>query len=393
MFTGLIQEVGRITRIEQTGANRRITVTVEQAARELKIGDSIAVSGVCLTAVDVGMGTFSADLAAETWVRTSFSRLREGARVNLELPLAANARLGGHMVQGHVDGTGTFLGLEPIPEAQDFWLHIEAPVELAKYLVFKGSVAIEGISLTLARVEGNRITIAIIPHTCEMTNLQSLQPGDPVNIETDIIAKYLEKWSSETTGVRSQKSEVERLDAGFQGSSFASSLTKVERPEKPPELPYVVTGSLDAHGKHFGIVVSRFNAFITERLLQGALDALRRSGASDGDIEIVRVPGAWEIPSAARLLAKTGQVDAVICLGCLIRGETLHYEVIANEVGRGIGQSAQDTNVPHAFGVLTCNTLEQALDRAGLKLGNKGFDAALAAIEMANLHRSKLTAD
>ena len=144
-------------------------------------------------------------------------------------------------------------------------------------------------------------------------------------------------------------------------------------------------GKLDATGRRFGIVVSRFNAFITERLLAGALDALRRAGARDRDIEMVRVPGSFEIAAAARTLAKTGRVDAVIGLGCILRGETSHYEHLANEVTRGIGQSAQDTGVPHAYGVLTCDTLEQAIDRAGLKSGNKGYEAALSAVEMANV--------
>ncbi len=147
-------------------------------------------------------------------------------------------------------------------------------------------------------------------------------------------------------------------------------------------------GSLSAAGKRFGIVVSRFNAFITERLLQSAYDGLLRSGARKRDIEIVRVPGAFEIPLAARTLAETEKFDAVICLGCLLRGDTAHYDVIVNEVTRGIGQSAQETGVPHAFGVLTCETLEQAIDRAGLKMGNKGFEAALAAVEMAALKQS-----
>lgn len=156
-------------------------------------------------------------------------------------------------------------------------------------------------------------------------------------------------------------------------------------PEKAPQHPKAIEGALDARGKRFGIVVSRFNSFITERLMQGALDALRRTGAKDSDIEIVRVPGAYEIPSAARMLAETRRFDAVICIGCLIRGETLHYEVIANEVGRGVGQSALETGVPHAFGVLTVDNLEQAIDRAGLKAGNKGFEAGLAAVEMARV--------
>jgi 6,7-dimethyl-8-ribityllumazine synthase len=145
--------------------------------------------------------------------------------------------------------------------------------------------------------------------------------------------------------------------------------------------------SLNAAGKHFAIVVSRFNSFITERLLDGALLALRQCGTDPNDIAVVHVPGAFEIPAAARQLAQTGRYHAIVCIGCLLRGGTLHYEVIANEVTRGVGQSAQETGVPHAFGVLTCDTLEQALDRAGLKAGNKGFEAGLAAVEMASLRQ------
>ena len=144
---------------------------------------------------------------------------------------------------------------------------------------------------------------------------------------------------------------------------------------------------LNAASKQFAIVVSRFNSFITERLLDGALLALRQCGANPKDIAVVHVPGAFEIPAAARKLAQTGGYHAIVCIGCLLRGGTLHYEVIANEVTRGVGQSAQDTGVPHAFGVLTCDTLEQAIDRAGLKAGNKGFEAALAAVEMTSLRQ------
>ena len=147
-------------------------------------------------------------------------------------------------------------------------------------------------------------------------------------------------------------------------------------------------GKLDATGMRFVIVVSRFNSFITERLLQSACDGLLRSGAREKDIDIARVPGSFEIPSAARTLAETKKYDAILCLGCLLRGDTAHYDVIVNEVARGVGQSAQETGVPHAFGVLTCETLEQAIDRAGLKMGNKGFEAALAAVEMANLRKA-----
>ena len=153
-----------------------------------------------------------------------------------------------------------------------------------------------------------------------------------------------------------------------------------------PEAPFsALEGELDASGKRFAIVVARFNAFITERLLLSACDGLLRTGAAKKDIAVVRVPGAFEIPSAARTLAETKKYDAIICLGCLLRGGTAHYDVIVNEVTRGIGQSAQETGIPHAFGVLTCDTLDQAIDRAGLKMGNKGFEAALAAVEMASL--------
>jgi 6,7-dimethyl-8-ribityllumazine synthase len=157
--------------------------------------------------------------------------------------------------------------------------------------------------------------------------------------------------------------------------------------------PVAVEGDLSAAGMKFAIVVARWNAVITERLLEGALDALLRSGATRSEIEVIRVPGAWEVPAAARTVASVGRVDAIVTLGCLIRGETAHYEAIYNEVARGIGQSQQETGMPHSFGVLTCETLEQALNRAGIKAGNKGFEAAVAAIEMVSLRRKLLRSD
>jgi len=151
--------------------------------------------------------------------------------------------------------------------------------------------------------------------------------------------------------------------------------------------PVALEGDLSAEGMKFAIVVARWNAVITDRLLEGALDAMLRSGAKRQDIQIVRVPGAWEVPAAARTIAEQKKVDAIVTLGCLIRGETAHYEAIYNEVSRGIGQSQQETGIPHGFGVLTCETLEQALNRAGIKAGNKGFEAAAAAIEMVSVTR------
>ena len=214
MFTGLVEEVGTITSIVERAGNHRITIKAPETAKELKQGNSVAVSGVCLTALDIQSDSFCADLAAETWARTSLSRITEGARINLELPLRADGRMGGHIVQGHVDGTGRLVVLEPIPNADDFWLLIDIPEDLEKYVVFKGSIAIEGISLTVAKLEGLRLTIAIIPHTIRMTNLGSLKPGDPVNIETDIVAKYLEKWMKRDE--QNSSVTVERLVAqGF----------------------------------------------------------------------------------------------------------------------------------------------------------------------------------
>ena len=146
-------------------------------------------------------------------------------------------------------------------------------------------------------------------------------------------------------------------------------------------------GELSGRGFRFGVVVARFNSFITDRLLAAALDTLHAAGASEDDIEIVRVPGSFEIPVAAKKLAASGRFAAVICIGCILRGETSHYDYVCSESARGIMLAQMDTGVPMAFCVLTCDTLEQAIDRAGLKGGNKGAEAALAAIEMANLSR------
>jgi riboflavin synthase len=193
MFTGIVEEVGRVTRIEQRKENRRITVTANNVPRDLKIGYSVAVNGVCLTALDIKPESFCADLAPETWARTSFSRMHEGALVNLELPMKADGRFGGHIVQGHVDGVGKLVALERIADSENWWLRIELPRDVEKYTVHKGSISIEGISLTVARLEGRTCTVAIIPHTVGMTNLNSLKRGDPVNLEADVIAKYVEK--------------------------------------------------------------------------------------------------------------------------------------------------------------------------------------------------------
>jgi riboflavin synthase len=214
MFTGIIEEVGHVASIEIKGQQRRLTVVSSRLVRELKQGDSISVSGVCLTAVDISKESFTCDLAQDTWLRTSFSRLKPEALVNLELPMRASGRFDGHIVQGHVDGVGNVIAFERVADGNDYLLKINVPSELTRYIVAKGSLAIEGISLTVAAIDGTRVRVAIIPHTSEVTNLQSLKPGDPVNLEVDVIAKYVENM----IGAQKAKSSItlEKLArAGF----------------------------------------------------------------------------------------------------------------------------------------------------------------------------------
>jgi riboflavin synthase len=207
MFTGLIETTGTVVSVEQREGSRRIAIAATGIS--LRTGDSIAVSGVCLTAVDLEPSLFHADLAAETVARTSLSLLAPGATVNLELPTPAGAPLGGHVVQGHVDGTGTLLSLAPVdahaaPGSADWWLRVAVPAQLSRYMVEKGSIAIEGISLTIARwepgtPEGDIVSVAIIPHTYARTNLHSLKVGQAVNIEADVLIKFMEQRASMET--------------------------------------------------------------------------------------------------------------------------------------------------------------------------------------------------
>ena len=208
MFTGLIETTGTILAVEQREGSRRIAIAVPvEKALTLRTGDSIAVSGVCLTALDIEPGRFHADLAAETVARTSLSLLAPGSTINLELPTPTGAPLGGHVVQGHVDGTGTLLSLQPVdaqadPALADWWLRVAVPAQLSRYMVEKGSIAIEGISLTIARwepgtAEGDVVSVAIIPHTYARTNLHTLKAGQPVNIEADVLIKFMEQRALE----------------------------------------------------------------------------------------------------------------------------------------------------------------------------------------------------
>ncbi|HEX5434779.1 MAG TPA: riboflavin synthase [Candidatus Angelobacter sp.] len=215
MFTGLIQETGRIADLRELHAKKsgtltRITIAAAKIPRQLQSGDSVAVSGVCLTAMEIKGKQFCADLAEETVQRTSLVRLKKGSLVNLELPVRPQDRLGGHIVQGHVDGVGKMVSLAKIKGRDDWRLVVEIPPPLARYVVPQGSIALEGISLTVAAIRNNSLEIAIIPHTWEATNVHDLRPGDPVNVEVDVLAKYVEKMVSRHDSAPLKREELIR---------------------------------------------------------------------------------------------------------------------------------------------------------------------------------------
>jgi len=208
MFTGLIEATGTIIEIipsRRTPGPTRITFSAPAIAPKLNTGDSVAVSGVCLTALNMTPTTFSADLAEETLARTTLSKLKAGTLVNLELPTPSGSPMGGHVVQGHVDGVGTLIAVEPInpdDEATTDWrLRLSVPPELSKYIAPQGSITVDGISLTVAGISGDVVSIAIIPHTYAATAINTLRPGSPINIEVDVLAKYAEKQSLARPGL------------------------------------------------------------------------------------------------------------------------------------------------------------------------------------------------
>ncbi len=245
MFTGIIEEVGTVAELKSGEKGGRLRIECKRVLPKLRVASSVAVSGCCLTVVEKDKRGFACDLAPETLHRTGFRRLAVGAKVNLEAGLTPSTPLGGHIVQGHVDGTGTLVGLTPAgdpstssgqalstssgqapstnSEQGNFWLDVDIPESLTRYLVEKGSVAVEGISLTVAAIKGTRLRVAVIPFTVEQTNLRTLQAGDPVNLECDVLAKYVEKLLLERppaatgrTQPQTGKLTLERLiDEGF----------------------------------------------------------------------------------------------------------------------------------------------------------------------------------
>jgi len=192
MFTGIIEELGTVESVQTRSAGSRLKIGCTSVRKDLVEGASVAVNGVCLTAVDLTGDGFHADAAPETLRRSNLGALRAGSRVNLERPLSANGRLDGHIVQGHVDGTGEFLSLDALGD-DNWWLRIRVPAELDPFLVFKGSIAIDGISLTIASLESDVVAVTIIPHTFRNTTLAGYKPGARVNLECDVLAKHVEK--------------------------------------------------------------------------------------------------------------------------------------------------------------------------------------------------------
>jgi riboflavin synthase len=205
MFTGIIEELGRVRSVEQRGNDARIVIQARTVTSDAHEGDSIAVNGVCLTALDVTRESFAADCSRETLERSTLGRLRNGTPVNLERAVTPATRLGGHIVQGHVDARGEFVSA--LDHGSSWTIRIAYPREIAPYLVFKGSVAVEGISLTIAGLVDKFFEVAIIPKTWQVTNLSQLQPGDPVNLEADVIAKYVERILAESSRFRDRDNE------------------------------------------------------------------------------------------------------------------------------------------------------------------------------------------
>jgi riboflavin synthase len=215
MFTGIIEEVGTVQGIDPLPAGLRLRIGCRTVLEDSVPGSSIAVSGVCLTAAALEPAYFTADVSPETLQRSTLGALRPGSRVNLERPLSPSGRMGGHIVQGHVDGKGELVALRLLGN-QNWWLTIRVPPEVERYSVFKGSIAIDGISLTIAALEGDQLSATIVPHTYQHTSLQYLRPGSQVNLECDILAKYVEKFLSAGKSERPERlTEAKLRDLGY----------------------------------------------------------------------------------------------------------------------------------------------------------------------------------
>lgn len=354
MFTGLITSLGKVLKVQQVEQGKVFTIARPHDGSAINKGDSIALDGVCLTAVDVHADYFTVEAVHTTLKKTTLGACNSGDMLNCELALKASDRCGGHVVSGHVEAVGTIEKLALHGNAYD--LEISVPTHLMKYMVKEGSIAVDGISLTIADIRDNIVAIAIIPHTWAHTTLQYKKVGSLVNIESDMFAKHFEKY----------------IAAQAIHQAPTTSIRSIE-------------GSSHGAGKKIAIVVASFNSLVTKNLLEGAQHCLVSNNVAKKNILVAHVPGAFEIPLTAQKIAETKQYDAIVCLGAVVRGSTPHFDYVAGEAAKGIATVGLKYGIPVIFGVLTTNTMEEALDRAGGKMGNKGYEAAYVALSMSNL--------
>ena len=318
MFTGIVESVGTIVSLGDGMATRRLIVATSLPVERLPVGASIAVDGVCLTVVDRGPGQIAADLGPETLACTTLGRKRVGDRVHLERPLAVGDALDGHMVAGHVDGVGRIVLTRRHGEARE--VDILAPAKLARYLVSKGSIAVDGVSLTINTVDGDRFGVTLVPHTVAVTALGERPLDAEVNLEVDLIAKHVDRLVAHYIGAQGRGHDQGRTrpDCVTPGRAGPGRLYREGRNDRMP-MNKTHEGILRSGGRKFAIVASRFNDFIGDKLVDGALDAIRRTGGSADDVEIFRCPGALEIPGLVRRVVDTGRFEGVICIGVVIR--------------------------------------------------------------------------
>ncbi len=335
MFTGIITETGTVADVSRSDISIRASGLF---LRKLKSGTSVSVDGACLTVTAKNKSSFTADIMPETKRRTTLGNLRRGDTVNLELPATPNSFLSGHIVQGHVDGTGVVTKMRK--EGASYILSFSCPRPLARSVVEKGSIALNGVSLTVIDAGASGFTVGIIPHTWQVTALHKLKRGGRVNIETDVLAKYAEK-------------------------NYLKKLTMK-----------------NTKNIRIGIIGTSFRENVTAELEKNCLATLRKRGVSKRQIRMVRVPGAFEVPLIAKKMAASGDFDALIVFGAIVKGKTYHFEQIANECARGCADVARSYEIPVIFEVLAVYDLADALERATRKKENKGVEAAETAVSM-----------
>jgi riboflavin synthase len=334
MFTGIIQEIGILKKKIGDGRKNPVRLVILNKKLKFREGESVSVNGVCLTVTQQAKNGFGVDVIPETLRRSNFVQVMPGAALNLEPSMKARDRFHGHFVSGHVDAAAKVLRLEK--NKHGVRLAIELPKKFRNAIPEKGSIALNGVSLTVAKVIRNQFVIALIPYTLQHTNLGKVKSGDFVNIEIDMMVRY---------GARS------------------------------PEIPR--RGAVK-----IAIIASKFNKEISDRLVSGALRAFHNNKFSRKNVDIFHVPGAFEIPFFIQKLMDRKKYRGFVALGSVIRGETDHYRAVCDGVTFGIQKISMENRVPVMFGVLMCKTKQQALARSGNNAKNKGYECGKGLIEV-----------